>query len=405
MTGELRTITIIAVALLFLGCMQQPTSTVGTSGSETGNARVAGIILGPGEQPSYGTTVHLLPADFNPIRDRLADVPSGTTDADGSFSIGVDKETDTLFNLYAVDRKNSLQVLKLGLELHEDTAFLKKSVLRNAAQVTIVFSEAQAALSGALYIEGTPIKADKNSGTRTVTAAGIPAGVIPSAILVSSGGTSVVADTMHTIEKDSAAGTALLVIESVSLLPSERLLLERLVDSLKFRTTLIADENFVAADADSVDVVVVASSASSSVLLTSLKGVATPVVVSEENLYHRMGMVAGVSNSGDFGDRTTVIITDKQHAVATGLGDTVRVTDETSTFGWAIPGAEARIVAVDFLRPGRALVFCYEAGSLLTDGTRAPARRAGLFMNRDATRNLNAMGWLLFDNTVVWAAQ
>jgi hypothetical protein len=157
-----------------------------------------------------------------------------------------------------------------------------------------------------------------------------------------------------------------------------------------------------------------------------------PIVVLGQGLYANMGMT-GPEPRVDFSKEvghTRLEIVNPEHSMAAGLSGVVEVADErphareetSCQMIWARPRFTALKIASLAPRlpeedePARTetreqaqqrreqvVLFGYEAGAELADGRRAPARRVGLFFDRELAARLNNYGWALFDAAVNWA--
>jgi hypothetical protein len=132
------------------------------------------------------------------------------------------------------------------------------------------------------------------------------------------------------------------------------------------------------------------------------RGLAVPVLVWEPRLYEDFGLIAGQAHGEDWGTRPTsrIAIARPEHPLAAGLTGTVEVGPAPLSFGRA-PGGVATIEG----EPERAAILAYDAGEPLPDGSRAPARRVGLFLFNATAAGLSEAGGRLFDAAVLWSVK
>ncbi|HEX7898363.1 MAG TPA: hypothetical protein VF950_11430 [Planctomycetota bacterium] len=199
------------------------------------------------------------------------------------------------------------------------------------------------------------------------------------------------------------SGRALLVVGRLPLEAGDRAVKERL-EKLGFGVVpkLAAD----AREAPDWALVAVSSTVLAEDLMevaaqirTRFRGIAVPVLVWEPRLYDEFDMIAGSVYGQDWGTRPTgrVRIDVPGHPLAAGLSGTVDVGPAPLSFGRAA-GAVATIDG----DPDRAALFAYEAGAPMPGGSKAPARRVGIFLFNATAAGLTDAGGRLFDAAVRW---
>jgi hypothetical protein len=72
-------------------------------------------------------------------------------------------------------------------------------------------------------------------------------------------------------------------------------------------------------------------------------------------------------------------------------------------FAWGVPGDEATIIATLDDDPERAVIYAYDKGAALVDGTDAPEKRVFFMMTDDTFLALTDDALKLFDAAVAWA--
>ena len=161
------------------------------------------------------------------------------------------------------------------------------------------------------------------------------------------------------------------------------------------------------------DVVLISESiAAASVVFTgdrSLKTVPRPILSYEPYMYGGAGWtrpnihvdfgLTGVGAVADLGlDKLqdSVFVPPSGHPMALGLSGDLRVYDRAYTLSWGRPSATAKVIA-SLDRDGHyPVLFAYETGAKLADGSAAPANRVGLFLGQQAIDNPmapNALNW------------
>lgn len=201
--------------------------------------------------------------------------------------------------------------------------------------------------------------------------------------------------------EQALTGSVLYVAGSTTLNASDTALRNRL-QTLGLTVTVKAASTTTSADATGKALVVVSSTVTSGDVGSKFKSVATPVLNWESGIYDDMALTATGANLGTQGAQTQVSIATPSHPIAGGLTGTQTVSS-SSTFSWGKPGAAAVKVANVPSDATKSLIFTYEKGAALVDGTPAPARRVGFFLEDNTAVNLTTTGWNLFQQAVTWA--
>jgi len=178
------------------------------------------------------------------------------------------------------------------------------------------------------------------------------------------------------------------------------------LQSLGLTVTVVKDSASTTASATGKDLVVISDSVAPGKVGSKFTQVAIPVLAFEPYVYDDMGMTGTVAGT-DFGrsgiqTRMRIVGT---HPLTAGLSGIVTIGDAAANLSWGVPGAAAVIAATLQGNSTRATIFAYEAGSLLANGTAAPARRVAVHPNTGATDVWNANGRSLFDAAVQWARE
>lgn len=132
-----------------------------------------------------------------------------------------------------------------------------------------------------------------------------------------------------------------------------------------------------------------------------LKDEAIPVMTWAWWLYDDFGMTAGPDDQGLYDQTRRVRIVEPSHPVAAGLTNAKNVYSEELTLAWGVPAGEGVVVVRHNSGPQLPVVFVFDTGQALAQGT-APARRLGFFLGDDDAKALNGSGWQLFDASFLW---
>jgi hypothetical protein len=139
----------------------------------------------------------------------------------------------------------------------------------------------------------------------------------------------------------------------------------------------------------------------------SLRAIPVGIVCMEQGLFPPLGMVpADVAGAvGASSDQLFISVVDSASPLAAGLSTgPVKVTVAPGTFTWGRPPKTALTIAVLPAAKENALIFAYDRGALLAQGSAAPGRRVGFFADVKTVPTLNSAGLALFDAAVRWAA-
>lgn len=197
----------------------------------------------------------------------------------------------------------------------------------------------------------------------------------------------------------SGRGTVLLVYGGQTGIPAN--VVARL-QRLGFVVDPIQASNVVRNDAGGKALVVIASGQN---LGATLKTVTTPILVWEAAVYDDMALTNTTTSANVVAGQTKINVAASDHPASGGVGGVVTVASGSGmAVSWGDPGARARVVA-RAVAPGQShnakpVMFAYEVGDPLYDGTRAEGRRLGFF-GIDSV-NTTPAGWALFDSAVNW---
>jgi hypothetical protein len=169
--------------------------------------------------------------------------------------------------------------------------------------------------------------------------------------------------------------------------------------------------------AQSADLVIVSESSTSMLLQDKLKSVTTPIINYEAFIQDEMGLTAK-ERSGDPGEPeefaygvrqkdTGIDIIMADHPLAAGLKGHVKIYREAREVTWGKVGESANVIATLTGKKEAAVIYIYNKGAVLFDGTIAAGMRIGFFLEEEnVTGTSNFMtgeGLRLFDASVKFA--
>ncbi|MDB4983301.1 MAG: Thaumatin, pathosis-related protein [Myxococcales bacterium] len=198
----------------------------------------------------------------------------------------------------------------------------------------------------------------------------------------------------------------LFVVGSDALTSGDNALRDRL-RGLGYSPVLIEGAAVTSADANGADFVFISRTIQAAAIGGLFRDLPVPLLVPEYALFPNLGMTDAKVNT-DFGGVTVsvtdLVIAEPNHPLAGGLvGTRTVLTPGTGFYGFGVPGPEAAKIASLVGEDGKLAIFGYERGAAMI-GLRAPARRVGWFVDKDASTRLTADGWTLFDAAVTWTA-
>ena len=166
--------------------------------------------------------------------------------------------------------------------------------------------------------------------------------------------------------------------------------------------TIIDDDEVAIADTTDQDLVIVSKSVNNNID-DNFFSADIPFVIWKHQYFDEANLTTNSSTSGhnQARDQTQINIIDASHPLSAGLSGLVTVYSTPKTVNWGIPTEDAIKVATIANDPSRYSIFAYEAGSTLMDGSQAPKRRVGFFL--DKTTSVMELGESLVDATVAWA--
>jgi len=159
--------------------------------------------------------------------------------------------------------------------------------------------------------------------------------------------------------------------------------------------------------AKGADLVVVSESVNAFQVAGKYAWVPVPVIVWENDIFDDMHMTGkrlrvdyGTLTKGD----TTLQLHNAPHELSAGLGAGLhQILRAPAPINWGLPGLGATVIATLPDQPDKVAIFSYEKGATMEYDYVAPARRVGLFANRNYFDSLTPDGLALFDAAFIWA--
>jgi hypothetical protein len=170
----------LAAAAVLAACFDRLSA--GGDATETGNARVSGVVRGEDGRGAAGAEVVLLPSDFNPVAGAaVPDSLKDTTDAEGRYRF--DRAAAGEYNVLARDRAAGARSSVWGVRLGSEPVTVPDGVLHAPATLSVPVPEIADSGLGWIYVPGTTLRARIDSEVRSAgraTLDSVPAGLVPS---------------------------------------------------------------------------------------------------------------------------------------------------------------------------------------------------------------------------------
>ena len=143
--------------------------------TQSGNGRVAGVLVTTTGAPASGTQVKLFPSDFNPVING-AIVPVETTDTNGHYAFDGIKTGS--YNVVAIQPDQKVQAATFGINVVSgDTFIVPPDTMRITGSIKIVLPTTVDTVNGYFFIPGTTIFSLINDHIGTAILDSVPAGV------------------------------------------------------------------------------------------------------------------------------------------------------------------------------------------------------------------------------------
>jgi hypothetical protein len=177
-----------AAGVMLAACVDRLAS--GGDATETGNARVSGVVRGEDGRSAAGAEVVLVPSDFDPtegvpVPDSLKD----TTDAEGRSRFA--RTVAGRYNVLALDRASRARLSVWGVNLGNDPVKVPDAILHAPGSLSIPVPESPDSGIGWIFVPGTLLRVRIDSEVRyagKVVLDSVPAGVVPGVSFARSAG-------------------------------------------------------------------------------------------------------------------------------------------------------------------------------------------------------------------------
>jgi thermitase len=195
----------------------------------------------------------------------------------------------------------------------------------------------------------------------------------------------------------------MVVWDATPLDPADAVLRNRL-QNLGYSVTLKDAFWASAGDAVGKDIVVITGTADSYWLGDKFRNVTVPVLVSQNDANHDMGLTSSAWGTDFYStnNQSATAISNSAHPLAAGYSGSQTLYTSGFWMNWGVPNSNAVKVATLTGNSSRATIFAYDKGVGMV-GLTAPARRVGFFLDDDAARIMTNQAGFLFDAAVTWA--
>lgn len=196
-----------------------------------------------------------------------------------------------------------------------------------------------------------------------------------------------------------------------SLNGSEKEIGERAAELSGLPVVRIDEHAFTPSDLDRCALVLISKNVDDNVLGDAAKPARCGIVFWEEN-QQQLRMLATMDNDGSRGNtwhtrgQRVYVPPDAPEELAAGLSGMIELFDRVDEMSFGRRGEvpESAFVVAEYEEPGNhKVVYAYERGALLADGTTAAGRRVFFGLYRDNYGHLSEDGHRLFDAALRWA--
>jgi hypothetical protein len=188
--------------------------------------------------------------------------------------------------------------------------------------------------------------------------------------------------------------------------PSDAAVKARL-ESQGWQVTVVQAPVSKTTDADGKQLIVVSSTVSSADVGAKFRDAAVPVVSWEQAVQDDFLMTLnGATDHNTVTGQTQISIVNADHPLAAGLpAGLITVTTNAQDVGYGVPNTNAVIIAAVATDPTQAVIYGYDKGAILIDGTTpAPARRVMFLGSDNSFAAFTPEALQLFDAAVRWAS-
>lgn len=171
----------IIITLLILISCSTNNSISGTA--ESGNAKVAGIIIDTSGFPEENIIVNLLPVDFNPVITQIIpDSLKDTTDINGKYNFSINDSGE--YNIYINDSKTQKGLLIRQLNLVPYDSISREDTLKATERLLVTSPSNSTIDSSFIFIPGTLEYHKITKGINSIEFASLPLGLMPPVLVV-----------------------------------------------------------------------------------------------------------------------------------------------------------------------------------------------------------------------------
>jgi hypothetical protein len=161
---------LLGAACLVCAVLCTCTPMLAGGGSDT---EVSGRIITVDGKGNPGTRVSLIPRTFNPAFDSIpAQELTRFTDSDGNYTF--EKITAGEYNLFAANAAQGTGLLRTNIKVETGPVVVPPDSLRKTATLVLPLPDSIIALSGCVYVQGTPIYKLISAGTDAVVFDSVP---------------------------------------------------------------------------------------------------------------------------------------------------------------------------------------------------------------------------------------
>jgi hypothetical protein len=210
-------------------------------------------------------------------------------------------------------------------------------------------------------------------------------------------------------EVQPQAPRALLVVgtDSNPVLNASDAGLKARLESKGWKITVVQAPAAVTADGDVQQLIIVSSTVNSGDVANKFRNSAVPVLNWEQAVQDNFLMTLDTATDhATLAGQTQINVVKADHPLAGGVSTGVKtMTTEAQEYSWGAPNQNAVIIATIADNPAQALIYGYEKGAILADGTTpAPARRVMFFWGNNGFAASTEDAIKLFDAAVEWAS-
>jgi hypothetical protein len=259
------------------------------------------------------------------------------------------------------------------------------------------------------YTANGTVIGESTTSPFNVTWTNVPAGVFGlRAIAYDELGQSTTSDSVA-ITVGNPAPNALFVIGTDSipnLNPSDAAIKARL-ETNGWQVTVVQAPASTTSSADGKQLIIISSTVASGDVAAKFRDSTVPALMWEQAVQDDFLMTLNVDGTdrGTQTGQTQINIVNTSHPLAAGLPlGILTATTNAVDYSYGLPNSNAVIIATMVDNPNRAVIYGYDKGAPLINGTPAPARRVLIFPSNNAFVDFTPDAVKLFDAAVQWAS-